>query len=165
MTCESLKDLLISYEQTDLSELWNYDYSFFMLFYDIFGDKPFMKIPDVAFMFMEIDGWQGMCQRCGVWQYYENISYEYGKAERVITYLKSRNEDELAGIYAYGIHDYCNYEYKNDSSECEVQYPQKWLDESEKIGDWIMNNEEHIYKFKRNLILSHKSDILNLAEK
>lgn len=160
MTYDLLHDLLISYEQAELSELWNYDYSFFMLFYDIFEDKPFMKIPDVAFMFMEIDNWQGMCQRCGVWQYYENISYEFGKSERVIDYLKSHNENELADIYAYGIHDYCNYEHNGN-----FDYPQNWLDESEKIDDWIMDNEEHIYKFKRHLVLSHKSDILNLAEK
>lgn len=160
MTYDLLHDLLISYEQVELSELWNYDYSFFTLFYDIFEDKPFMKIPDVAFMFMEIDNWQGMCQRCGVWQYYENISYECGKSERVIDYLKSHNENELADIYAYGIHDYCNYEHNGN-----FDYPQNWLDESEKIDDWIMDNEEHIYKFKRNLILSHKSDILNIAEK
>lgn len=164
MTCESLKDLLISYEHTDLSELWNYDYSFFMLFYDIFSDKNFSEIPDAPFMFMEIDNWQGMCQRCGVWQYYETISYECGKSERVINYLKSHNENELADIYAYGIHDYCNYESNVDFSEYEVGYPQNWIDESEKIGNWIMDNEEHIYKFKRNLIISHKSDILNLAE-
>ena len=66
MTYDLLHVLFISYEQTDLSELWNYDYSFFMLFYDIFSDKYFSEIPDVAFMFMEIDKWQGMCQRCGV---------------------------------------------------------------------------------------------------
>ena len=76
MTYDSLNDLLISYEQTDPSDLFEYDYSFFTLFYETFKDKPVSDIPDVAFMFMEIDGWQGMCQRCGVWQYYENISYE-----------------------------------------------------------------------------------------
>lgn len=160
MIYDLLHDLFISYEQTDLSELWNYDYSFFMLFYDIFSDKYFSEIPDVAFMFMEIDKWQGMCQRCGVWQYYENISYECEKSERVINYLKSQNENELADIYAYGIHDYCNYEHNGN-----FDYPQNWIDESEKIDDWITDNEEHIYKFKRNLILSHKNDILNMAEK
>lgn len=165
MTYDALYDLLISYENTDLSGLWNYDYSFFMLFDDIFCEKHFSEIPDVAFMFMEIDDWQGMCQRCGVWQYYESISYESGKSERVTAYLKEHNQHEMAEIYAYGIHDYFGYEHKENTPEYEVGYPQKWLDESEKIDNWIMDNEEHIYKFKRNLIISHKSDILNLAEK
>lgn len=165
MTYDMLNDLIISYENTDISELWNYDYVFFTLFYDMFSDKHFSEIPDVAFMFMEIDNWQGMCQRCGVWQYYENISYECGKSERIINYLKSQNENEMVDIYAYGIHDYYNYEHKDNTSEYEVGYPQKWLDESEKIDDWIMNNEEHIYIFKRNLIIFHKNDILDMAEK
>ena len=164
MTYDSLNDLLISYEQTDPSDLFEYDYYFFTLFYETFKDKPVSEIPDAAFMFMEIDGWQGMCQRCGVWQYYENISYECEKAERVINYLRSHNENEMADIYAYGIHDYCSYVHDDDVSEYEVGYPQEWLDESDKIDNWIMDNEEHIYAFKRDLIISHKAEILDLAE-
>ncbi len=110
MTYESLNNLLISYEKSEIEKLYEYDYDLFMLFDDIFNNKPFAEIPDIAFMFMEIDSWYGMSMRCGVWQYYEINSEEQGKSERVAEYLKSQGGyDDMADIYAYGIHDYQKY--------------------------------------------------------
>lgn len=157
MTYETLKNLLISYEKTDIKKLYKYDNDLFMLFYDIFGDKPFTEIPDTAFMFMEIDSWYGTSMRGGVWQYYEINSAEYGKSERAAEYLKSQGEYDMADIYAYGIHDY--YNVKND------EYPEEWLAESDKIDDWIYENEYYIYQWKKDLILSHENEILKLAKK
>lgn len=161
MTYDALNDLLISYEKAEIENLWDYDYYFFTLFYDIFKEKPNSEIPDAAFMFMEIDGWQGMSQRCGVWQHYESRAFEPDKLERVLKFLKSQNEEEMARIYAYGIHDYAAPEYAEND---EFNYPDEWLDESDKIDDWITDNEEHIYRWKRELILSHRNEILELAE-
>lgn len=160
MTYDALNDLLVSYEETEIEMLYEYDGDFFMLFYDIFKDKPFIEIPDAAFMFMEIDGWQGMSQRCGVWQYYESGSFEHGKFERVLEYLKSQNEYDMAKIYAIGIHDYDDPKYEEN-----FDYPEEWLVESEKIDTWITENEEHIYTWKKDLILNHRNEILKLAEK
>lgn len=157
MTYGTLNNLLISYEKTDITELYEYDYDLFMLFYDTFKDKPFTEIPDTAFMFMEIDSWSGTSMRGGVWQYYEINSAEQGKSERVAKYLKSQCEYDMADIYAYGIHDY--YNVKNG------EYPDEWLDESDKIDNWIYENEYYIYQWKKDLISSHKNEILKLAEK
>lgn len=158
MTYESLNNLLISFEKTDIENLYEYDYDLFTLFYDMFKDTPFAKIPNTAFMFMEIDSWYGMSMRCGVWQYYEINSEEQGKSERVAEYLKSQGEYDMADIYAYGIHDYQKY---TEISE----YPEKWIDEANKIDDWIYENENYIYLWKKNLILNHRDEILNLAKK
>lgn len=159
MTYETLNNLLISYEKTDITELYEYDYDLFMLFYDIFKDKPFTEIPDTAFMFIEIDSWSGTSMRGGVWQYYEINSEEQGKSERVAEYLKSHGGyDDMADIYAFGIHDYQKY---TEISE----YPEEWLDESYKIDNWIYENENYIYQWKKDLISSHKNEILKLAKK
>lgn len=159
MTYESLNNLLISYEKTDIESLYKYDCDLFMLFYDIFKDTPFVEIPDTAFMFMEIDSWYGTSMRGGVWQYYEINSEEQGKSERVAEYLKSQGGyNDMADIYAFGIHDYQKY------AEID-EYPEEWLDESDKIDDWIYGNENQIYLWKKNLILNHRDEILNLAKK
>lgn len=159
MTYETLNNLLISYEKTDITELYKYDYDLVMLFYDIFKDTPFTEIPDTAFMFMEIDIWFGTSMRGGVWQYYEINSEEQGKSERVAEYLKSNGGyDDMADIYAFGIHDYQKY--------AEIsEYPEEWLDEADKIDDWIYENEYYIYQWKKDLISSHKNEILKLAKK
>lgn len=52
-----------------------------MLFYDRFKNMSFVDILDSAFMFMEINNWQGMSHRCGVWQYYESGAFQKGKFE------------------------------------------------------------------------------------
>lgn len=162
MTYDALNDLIISYEKAETEDLFDYDEAFFMLFYDIFREKPIPEIPDVAFMFMEIDSWQGMSQRCGVWQYYESGAFDPEKLEKVAEFLKARGEDEMADIYAYGIHDYADPEYVKNDEYC---YPEEWFKEASKIDDWITDNEERIYRWKRELILSHRDEILGLADK
>ena len=63
---------------------------------------------------MEISNWQGMSLRCGVWQYYESGAFQKGKFERVLSFLKTKNEEETASIYACGIHDYANEKYQEN---------------------------------------------------
>ena len=159
MTAEQLNELLLSYEETEAKALFECDYTLFSLLYSIYKDTPQKEIPDTFFMFMEIDGWQGMSQRCGVWQYYESGAYEKGKLERAADYLKAQNEKEMADIFSLGIHDYAAPEYEENCG-----YPQEWLDEAENIDKWIYDNEEYIYNWKRRLVLSHKDEILKLAE-
>jgi len=39
------------------------------------------------------------------------------------------------------------------------------LDETERIDEWISDNEGYIYKWMYDLILEHKSEVLKLGEK
>ena len=159
MTTEQLNELLYSYEEKAAIELFECDYTLFSLLYSKYKDTPYADIPDTFFMFMELDGWQGMSLRCGVWQYYESGSYENGKLERVKTYLEAQGEKEMADIFSIGIHDYTAPEYGQNFG-----YPQKWLEEAENIDNWIYDNEEYIYNWKRRLVSSHKDEFLKLAE-
>lgn len=155
MTCDTLNKLIVSLESSGHEMFWKYEGQFFMLFYDKFKDMPFTDIPDIAFMFMEINNWQGMSLRCGVWQYYESGAFQKGKFERVLSFLKAKDEEEMAAVYAYGIHDYANEKYRENDG-----YPEEWIDESDRIDKWITDNEAYIYKWMYDLILEHKSEIL-----
>ena len=93
-----------------------------MLFYERFKRTVFTDVPDIPFMYMEINNWQGMSVRCGVWQYYESGAFQDGKFERVLSFLKADGEDEMASVYARGIHDYANEKYQGN-----CDYPEEWL--------------------------------------
>lgn len=160
MTYNTLNKLIHSLESSGYEMFWKYDEQFFMLFYDRFKDITFTDIPDIAFMFMEINNWQGMSLRCEVWQYYESGAFQKGKFERVLSFLKTQKEEEMASIYAYGIHDYSNIKYQEN-----YNYPEEWFDEADKIDKWISDNEAYLYKWMYDLILEHKSEILEFGEK
>ena len=157
MTYNIINELIASAELLGHERFWEYDGEFFMLFYNKFKNTQFRYIPDIAFMYMEINNWQGMSLRCGVWQYYESGAFQKGKFERVLSFLRSNNEEEMADIYALGIHDYANERYQEN-----YDYPEEWFDEAEKIDKWISDNEGHIYKWMYNLILENKSEVLKL---
>lgn len=159
MTYDAINELIVSAELSGHEKFWEYDGDFFMLFYNKFKYTSFTDIPDIAFMYMEINNWQGMSVRCGVWQYYESGAFQDGKFERVLSFLRKNNEEEMASVYAYGIHDYANEKYQEN-----YDYPEKWFDETDKIDEWISDNEVYIYKWMYDLILSHKSEILKLGE-
>lgn len=159
MTYNTINELIVSAELSGQESFWKYEGEFFMLFYNRFKNTPFTDIPDIAFMYMEINNWQGMSVRCGVWQYYASGAFEKGKFERVISLLKTNGEKEMADIYACGIHDYANERYQTDHD-----YPGEWFDETEKVDEWISDNDEYIYQWMYDLILEHKSDVLKLGE-
>lgn len=159
MTYDSLNDLLVSYEETEADLLFEFDIVFFDLFYYQFNDFEVKDIPMYALGFLEIDTWQGMAQRCGVWQFYESRSYEPQKFSAVINLLKSQGEDEFVKVFASGIHDYANPKYAE-----KFNYPDEWLEQSDTINNWIYDNEEKIYQWKRKLILSHRDEILELSD-
>lgn len=157
MAYSSINELIISAESSGPENFWEYDGDFFMLFYNRFKYTPFGDIPDIAFIYMEINNWQGMSVRCGVWQYYESGAFQNGKFERVVSFLKANGEEEMADIYACGIHDYANERYQEN-----YDYPDEWFDETEKVDEWISDNEGYIYKLMYDLILEHKSVVLKL---
>lgn len=159
MAYKDINDLIISAESSGYENFWEYNSEIFMMFYNKFKYIPFTDIPDIAFMYMEISNWQGMSTRCGVWQYYESGAFQKGKFERVLSFLKTNGEDEMANIYAHGIYDYANEKYQK-----EYDYPEEWLDASEDIDEWLRENEEYIYKWMCDLTLEHKNEVLKLAE-
>lgn len=159
MTYDAINELIISSSLSGHEKFWKYDSDFFMLFYDRFRNTPFTDIPDIAFMYMEINNWQGMSLRCGVWQYYESGAFENGKFERVLSFLKTNNEEEMASVYACGIHDYANEKYQEN-----YDYPEEWFDETDKIDKWISDNEVYLYKWMYDLILNHKNEVLKFGE-
>ena len=130
-----------------------------MLFYERFKRTVFTDVPDIPFMFMEINNWQGMSVRCGVWQYYESGAFQDGKFERVLSFLKADGEDEMASVYARGIHDYANEKYQGN-----CDYPEEWFDETDMIDDWISAHEEYIYKWMYDLIMNYQCEVLKLGE-
>ena len=159
MTYNAVNELIVSAESSGDESFWEYEGEFFMLFYNRFKSTLFMDIPDIAFMYMEISNWQGMSARCGVWQYYERGAFQKGKFERVLSFLKANGEEEMADVYACGIHDYANERYQKGSD-----YPEEWFDETEEIDEWISDNEEYIYKWMYDLIMDHKSEVLKFGE-
>lgn len=54
------------------------------------------------------------------------------KFERVLSILRSKNEKDMAAIFAYGIHDYVNAKYQGN-----FNYPKEWIDEADRIEKWI----------------------------
>ena len=159
MAYNAVNELIVSAESSGDESFWEYEREFFMLFYNRFKSTLFMDIPDIAFMYMEISNWQGMSVRCGVWQYYESGAFQKGKFERVLSFLKANGEEEMADVYACGIHDYANERYQKGSD-----YPEEWFDETEEIDEWISDNEEYIYKWMYDLIMDHKSEVLKFGE-
>ncbi|MBQ1339838.1 MAG: hypothetical protein IIY35_04345 [Ruminococcus sp.] len=164
MRYDSINDLLVTYEETAPEELPDVEYYIFMFLYEVYEETPYQDIPDAAFMFIELDGWQGMSFRCGVWQYYENGSFEKGKLERAADYLRADGEEKWADIFSSGIHDYADEKYQIETETDTFPYPEEWLNDSDIIDDWIDENEIYISEWKRRLILSHKDEILKLAE-
>lgn len=159
MTCNAINELLALAEASGYESFWKFDGEFFMLFYERFRDTPFADIPDTAFMYMEINNWQGMSVRCGVWQYYESGAFEKGKFERVLSFLRVSGEEEMADVYACGIHDYADERYRKN-----YDYPEEWFDETERIDKWIIDHEGYIYQWMYDLIMGHKSEVLLLGE-
>ena len=159
MTYNDINELIVSAELSGHENFWKYDGEFFMLFYNRFKNTSFTDIPDVVFMYMEINNWQGMSVRCGVWQYYESGSFNKEKFERVLSFLKTNGEEEMADVYSRGIHDYANERYQEN-----YDYPEEWFDEAEGIDKWLYDHEEYIYKCMYDLIMKHKSEVLKLGE-
>lgn len=60
MAYSSINELIISAESSGPENFWEYDGDFFMLFYNRFKYTPFGDIPDIAFIYMEINNWRGM---------------------------------------------------------------------------------------------------------
>lgn len=77
----------------------------------------------------------------------------------MLSFLKTNGEEKMADAYAFGIRDYANEKYQKN-----YDYPEEWFEETERIDEWISNNEGYIYKWMYDLILEYKSEILMFGD-
>ncbi len=75
MTYDAIHGLLASAEAGGWENFWRYEGDFFLLFYRRFQHTPSVDIPDIPFLYIEMNNWLGMSLRCGVWQYYESGAF------------------------------------------------------------------------------------------
>lgn len=136
-----LDDLIKRAEETTPEKFYLVETDLFMEFYYL-ENKP-----SFAVAFMGISSWMGTSQRSGVWTYYESTDPE--TINVTIEYLQNYNQyDELLKMYMLGNHDYWDEKYKDN-----YEYPQEWINESEKIDEWIYQNELEIYKLLQFIIV------------
>ena len=102
--------------------------------------------PDFVYAFLGLSSWMGTSLRGGAWTYYESANKN--EIDTVIKYLRCYDpENAIAGIYAMGNHDYGDEKYQDN-----FEYPQEWIEESEKIDKWIFDNEETIIRFMQDIL-------------
>lgn len=167
MTRSQLENLLTAYEESPAETLFELDTQIFTLLmrYYSYGQKEQRPMPDKLLCFMEIDSWQGMSQRCGVWQYYESLAFQRDTQNTVLSVLKEYGEEKMAKVYIWGIHEYDDPKYYDENGVPTGMYPNEWIESSQDIDDWIidMENEKHIYEFKRRLILDSREVFIKLG--
>ena len=102
--------------------------------------------PDFITAFLGLSSWMGTSLRSGVWTYYESADKK--EIDTIIKYLRGyAPENEIVGMYVLGNHDYSDEKYQDN-----FEYPQEWIDESEKIDRWIFDNEEKIIRFMQDIL-------------
>lgn len=102
--------------------------------------------PDFVYAFLGLSSWMGTSLRSGVWTYYESTDKK--EIDTVIKYLNQYDsENAIAGMYTLGNHDYGDANYQDD-----FEYPKEWIEESEKIDKWILDNEETIIRFLQDIL-------------
>lgn len=112
-------------------------------------DLPETGRPACVIAFLVITDWFAKSQGSGVWTFYEAGDPE--EIETALQFLKESENQELADIFAYGIHDYQNPKYAE-----QFDYPEEWIEESDKIDDWIEENEAWLNAWQRNLLLENR---------
>lgn len=109
--------------------------------------------PDWLTAFFTISSWLGTSERAGVWNFYEATDSK--DINITLNYLSDNGYYNLKEIFAKGIHDYQNEKYRDN-----YEYPEKWLDESEEIDDWIDQHRLDICKWERKILIDNKSYVL-----
>ncbi len=99
--------------------------------------------------FLVVSNWMAMSQRSGVWTFYEAWPRE--ELQTALGFLKVSGKEELAAIFAAGIHDYQDPAYAEN-----FDYPGSWLREADGIDDWITAHEDWLYAWKRALLLENR---------
>ncbi len=121
---------------------------------ELYYHIPPEKRPLCVIAFFTIINWFAMSQRSGVWTFYEATPPE--DIQLTIRFLEEKDDDELVPIFRYGIHDYQNPNYAGN-----FNYPDIWIEESEKIDQWITNHEIWLYGWERKLLNDNKELIID----
>ena len=155
MDKEKLEKLLETVEKSPENEYYSYDTDIFRLFEDILRISP-----DCTFarVYITLDNWLGISMRDGVWTFYEYFAGNRGLKDTV-EYLNHIGENQMAAVFAYGIHPYDDKQFDN------IHYPLEWIDDSDEIDDWISANENKIISIQKNIILSNKEIIKSINSK
>lgn len=138
-----IKKLKLASEE-DLCEI---ELDLFALIYDK------KDLSDVIEIFITLSNWVGFSLRDGVWTFYEYTSSQ--SIEKTKEFLLKQKWDELTNMYTLGIHDYHNEKYQDN-----YNYPEKWMEESEIIDDWIFKNEDSIYVFLKEIVIKNEQSFL-----
>ena len=100
--------------------------------------------PDFITAFLGVSSWRGSSLRSGVWTYYETA--DRTEVDKIITFLQKYAQDnKIAYWFSLGNHDY-------DKYRADYNYPQEWMDESELIDKWIIENEAYISGFLQGIL-------------
>ena len=63
----------------------------------------------------------------------------------------------MAEVLASGIHDYQNPKYVEN-----FDYPEEWIEESDKIDSWINDNHKCIMEWEHKLLMDNRELICSL---
>lgn len=104
--------------------------------------------PDFITAFLGVSSWRGSSLRSGVWTYYETA--DKTEVDRIISYLQKYAQDnKIAYWFSLGNHDY-------DKYKADYSYPQEWMDESDMIDKWILENEANISEFLQKMLRENR---------
>ena len=114
--------------------------------------------PPCVTVFLTVVNWFAVSFRSGVWTFFEAGNRK--DIELTAKFLEETGEKEFADIFRYGIHDYQNPKYAEN-----FDYPDEWIEEAEKIDEWINQHSNWLYDWERKLLLDNKDLICSCFSK
>lgn len=152
---DNIENIYLQLDSISSEDFPEIDYEFCSYFSEKYGyaENYDSNVPECVTAFMILEDWYSCWFRSGVWTFYE---YYAGKKALKITadFLKKYADKEMSDIFESGIHEYNNPKYAKVSD-----YPQEWIDESEKIDFWIENREKEIFRFLEKILIDNKKEI------
>lgn len=139
---DDLNQLYQKLLEMDHKDMYRMEADFFTKLYYDFSEK---RLPWIT-AFLTISTWFGTSMRSGVWTFYEVGNIQEMKI--TAQYLRVSGNKELADIFEQGIHDYQSPEYANN-----YEYPKEWLEEADKIDEWISEHEDSLWKWEYDILV------------
>lgn len=150
---KNIEKLYQKLSEIDIDEFYLLEGEFLLELYD---SVPAEKRPLCVTAFFTISNWFAMSDRSGVWTFYEATAPK--EIEATIQFLEQKGDDEFASIFRYGAHDYQDPRYDGNWN-----YPDEWIEEAEKIDQWITNHRNWLYMWQQKLLLDNKETICALV--
>lgn len=117
-------------------------------------DKRKSELPLIN-AFLVVSNLYAASERSGVWTYYE--AEDPQKIKNAVNFLNNRRDIDLADIIRKGIHDYQNPKYAKN-----FEYPEKWIEDSDEIDDWISEYSDYLQKWLYDLLMENRESISSL---